>query len=122
MPTYNFINKDTGEVIATFAGMEAAGRSLGLTTGTAIGMAVRDNRACQGFLWRYTGISKEEQFGEQPVIKVNCSTGEKTKFKTIAAAAKDADVSAPALRYRILSTVHCNNAHWIFDKTSTHYK
>ena len=116
------INKDTGEVIATFAGMEAAGRSLGLTTGTAIGMAVRDNRACQGFLWRYTGISKEEQFGEQPVIKVNCSTGEKTKFKTIAAAAKDADVSAPALRYRILSTVHCNNAHWIFDKTSTHYK
>ena len=116
------INKDTGEVIATFAGMEAAGRSLGLTTGTAIGMAVRDNRACQGFLWRYTGISKEEQFGEQPVIKVNCSTGEKTKFKTIAAAAKDADVSAPALRYRILSTVHCNDAHWIFDKTSTHYK
>lgn len=116
------INKDTGEVIKTFESIEAAGRSLGLTTGTAVGIALREKRVCQGFLWRYSGISKEEQFNEQPVIKVCCQNGEKTFFKNIADAAKDANISAPALRQRILTDVHVNYFHWIFDKKATHYK
>jgi hypothetical protein len=116
------INKDTGEIMKTYESIEAAGRSLGLTTGTAIGIAVRESRVCQGFLWRYTGVSKEEQFNEQPVIKVCCSNGEKTCFKTIADAARDCNISAPALRRRILTNVHMNDHHWIFDKNATHYK
>jgi len=116
------INKDTGEVVATYDSIEAAGRSLGLTTGTAVGTALRENRVCQGFLWRYSGISKEEQFTEQPVIKVCCKNGEKYCFKNIAEAAKDANISAPALRRRIMTDVHVNNYHWIFDKNATHYK
>ena len=110
------INKDTGEVINVFESIEAAGRSLGLTTGTAIGIALREKRVCQGFLWRYSGFSKGEQFNEQPIIKICCSTGEKTHFNTIADAARDANVSAPALRNRVLTDVHCNNHHWIFQK------
>jgi len=116
------INKDTGEVIKTFDSIEAAGRSLGLTTGTAVGIALREKRICQGFLWRYSGISKEEQYNEQPVIKVCCSTGIKTSFKTIADAAKDSNISAPALRQRIMTHVHVNDHHWIFDKNANHYK
>jgi hypothetical protein len=115
------INKDTGEVIKTFESIEAAGRSLGLTTGTAVGIALREKRVCQGFLWRYTGISKEEQYNEQPVIKVCCSTGDKMYFKTIADAAKDCNISAPALRQRILTHVHINDSHWVFDKNANHY-
>ncbi len=115
------INKDTGEVIATYESIEAAGRSCGLTTGTAIGLSVRENRVCQGFLWRYSGVSKEEQFADQPVIKICCKNGEKCFFKNIADAAKDANVSAPALRRRILTDVHVNNNHWVFDKTASHY-
>ena len=116
------INKDTGEVIKTFESIEAAGRSLGLTTGTAVGIALREKRVCQGFLWRYSGISKEEQFNEQPVIKVCCKNGKKTCFTNIADAAKDANISAPALRQRILTDVHVNNFHWVFDKNASHYK
>ncbi len=115
------INKDTGEVINTYDSIEAAGRSLGLTTGTAIGIALREKRVCRGFLWRYSGISKEDQYSEQPVIKVCCSTGEKTYFNTIADAAKDCNISAPGLRQRILTHVHLNNFHWIFNKGATHY-
>jgi hypothetical protein len=115
------INKDTGEIIKTYDSIEAAGRSLGLTTGTAVGIALREKRVCKGFLWRYSGISKEEQYAEQPVIKVECSTGEKINFKTIADAAKDANISPPALRQRILTKVHTNGYHWIFDKNATHY-
>ena len=115
------INKDTGEVIKTYESIEAAGRSLGLTTGTAIGIALREKRVCKGFLWRYAGISKEEQYADQPVIKISCSTGEKISFKTIADAAKDANVSPPALRQRVLTKVHTNGFHWIFDKNATHY-
>ena len=100
--------------------MEAAGRSLGLTTGTAVGIAVREKRICQGFLWRYAGISKEEQFLDQPVIKVCCSTGEHLCFPTIADAARDSKISAPGLRARILTKVHTNGFHWIFNKNS-HY-
>lgn len=116
------INKDTGEVIKTFESIEAAGRSLGLTTGTAVGIALREKRVCQGFLWRYSGVSKEEQYNEQPVIKVCCSTGDKKYFKTIADAARDCNISAPALRQRILTHVHINDSHWIFDKNANHYK
>ena len=116
------INKDTHEVIKTYESIEAAGRSLGLTTGTAVGIALREKRVCQGFLWRYTGISKEDQFLEQPVIKVCCSTGEKIYFQNIADAAKDCNISSPGLRNRIITKVHINNYHWIFDKNSTHYK
>ena len=115
------INKDTGEVIKTYESIEAAGRSLGLTTGTAIGTALRENRICKGFLWRYSGVSKEEQFAEQPVIKISCLNGEKTFFKNISDAAKDVKISAPALRRRILTQVHVNNYHWIFDKNACHY-
>jgi hypothetical protein len=115
------INKDTGEVIATYESIEAAGRSCGLTSGVAIGLSVRENRVCQGFLWRYSGVSKEEQFADQPVIKICCKNGEKCFFKNIADAAKDANVSAPALRRRILTDVHVNNNHWVFDKTASHY-
>lgn len=115
------INKDTGEVIATYESIEAAGRCMGLTTGTAIGISLRENSLCRGFLWRYSGVSKEEQFKEQPVIKICCKNGEKKHFKNIADAARDANVSAPALRRRILTDVHVNNHHWIFDKNACHY-
>ena len=115
------INKDTGEVIKTYESIEAAGRGLGLTTGTAVGIALREKRVCQGYLWRYSGISKEEQFNEQPIIKVCCSTGEKTFFKTIADAARDVKISAPALRQRVLTNVHINDHHWIFNKSANHY-
>ena len=93
-----------------------------MTTGTAIGIALREKRQCQGFLWRYSGISQEDQYSDQPVIKVSCCSGEKTYFKTISDAAKDCNISAPGLRSRILTDVHVNKYHWIFDKDSTHYK
>lgn len=112
----------TGEILNTYESTEAAGRALGLTTGTAIGTARREKRKCQGFLWRYSGVSKEDQYSEQPVVKVCCCNGEKTYFKTIADAAKDCNLSAPGLRSRILTDVHVNKYHWIFDKDSTHYK
>ena len=115
------INKDTGEVIKTYESIEAAGRTIGLTTGTAVGIALRENRTCKGFLWRYSGVSKEEQFAEQPVIKISCLNGEKTFFKNISDAAKDIKISGPALRRRILTQVHVNNYHWTFDKTACHY-
>jgi len=114
------VNKDTGEIIKTFESIEAAGRSLGLTTGTAIGIALREKRVCQGFLWRYAGISKEEQYSEQPVIKICCNTGEKIYFKTIADAAKDANISPPGLRMRIMTSLHTNGFHWVFDKNASH--
>jgi hypothetical protein len=115
------INKDTGEVIKTYESIEAAGRSLGLTTGTAIGTALREKRVCKNFLWRYSGISKEEQYSDQAVIKICCSTGEKTFFTSIADAAKDANISSPGLRRRIFTHCHADNHHWIFDKTASHY-
>lgn len=115
------IHKDTGEVVATYESIEAAGRSLGLTTGTAIGIALREKRVCQGFLWRYAGISKKDQYSEQPVVRFNCKSGVKTEYTTIADAARDCGVSAPAMRQRILTNVHINDHHWTFDKNSTHY-
>ena len=110
------IHKDTGEVLNVFESIEAAGRACNLTTGTAIGIALREKRVCQGFLWRYSGFSKDEQFNEQPIIKVCCSTGEKTYFNTIADAARDVNISPPALRNRVITDIHCNDHHWIFQK------
>lgn len=52
-----------------------------LTTGTAVGIALREQRICKGFLWRYSGVSKEQQFSEQPVVKICCKNGEKCHFK-----------------------------------------
>jgi hypothetical protein len=115
------IDKDTGNIIATYPSIEAAGRALNLTTGTAIGMALRGKRLCQGYLWRLTGISKEDQMTDQAVIRINCKTGEHTNYTNIAAAAKAAKISPPGLRNRILTNVHFNNFHWVFDKTATHY-
>jgi hypothetical protein len=116
------INPLNGEIIATYESIEEAGRSLGLTTGTAVGYALRNGRVCRGFLFKPTGISIEDQYTPQPVVKVRCSTGEKIFFDTIADAAKDAKISPPGLRNRILRHVHINDFHWIFDKNSTHYK
>ena len=87
----------------------------------AIGIALRNKSLCNGYIFRYAGISLEDQMSDQPVIKVNCNNGELTNFPNIASAAKDANISAPALRNRILTDVHVNNCHWVFDKTSTHY-
>ena len=115
------IHVETGEILATYKSTEAAGRALGLTTGTAIGLARRNSQKCQGFLWRWHGISKEDQYSDQPVIKVCCSTGEHTFFDTIAAAAEDCNISAPGLRERILRELHTNNHHWKFNKGATHY-
>jgi hypothetical protein len=39
----------------------------------------------------------------------------------MADAARDVKISAPALRQRILTKVHIDDYHWIFDKTSTNY-
>ena len=116
---------DTGNVIATYPSIEAAGRALNLTTGTAVGIALRNKSICQGYLWRYSGVSKEDQMLDQPVIKINCNTGERTNYPNIApniaAAAKAAKISPPGLRNRIITDVHTNNYHWVFDKTATHY-
>jgi prophage antirepressor-like protein len=115
------IDKDTGKIIATFPSIEAAGRSLGLTTGTAIGVALRNKTICQGFVFRYSGISKEDQMLDQPVIRIQCKTGEQKNYPNIASAARDAKISPPGLRNRILTDVHYNGYHWIFNKTATHY-
>ena len=115
------IDPATNKVVDSFPTIEAAGKALGLTTGTAIGIALRNKTLCKSFLWRYSGISREDQYSEQPVIKVSCSTGEKIYFNTIADAARDVKISAPALRQRILTKVHIDDYHWVFNKTATHY-
>jgi hypothetical protein len=76
----------------------------------------------QGYLWRYSGISADDQMQDQPVIRINCNTGERTNYPNIASAAKAVKISPPGLRNRILTDVHVNNFHWVFDKNATHYK
>lgn len=115
------INPTTMTSIASFESLESAGRALNVT-GNAIGISLRNKTLCKGFLWRYAGISHEDQFTNQPVIKIKCYDGTKTEFNTIADAAKDAGISAPGLRSRILTHVHKDGHHWIFAKNSTHYK
>lgn len=61
------------------------------------------------------------QMEDQKVIRINCNTGEKKNYPNIASAARDAKVSPPCIRNRILTDVHINNYHWVFDKTATHY-
>jgi hypothetical protein len=115
------INKDTGEVLASYPTLEAAGKAIGVT-GTAVGIAVRNKSLCRGFIFRYAGISREEQYKDQPVIKVCCATGEKSRFDNIAAAALDSNISAPGLRNRIMTAVHRDGFHWTWDTTSaSHY-
>ena len=115
------INPVTGDVIATYESIEAAGRSLSLVTGSAIGIALRNKTLCKGFSWRYSGISHDDQFSDQPVLKVCCNSGQKTYFKNIADAARDCNISSTGLRQRILTDVHVNGYHWIFNKDSSHY-
>ena len=115
------INPQNNKIIASYSSIESAGKAIGLTTGTAVGIALRNKTLCQGFIWRYAGISNDDQMKDQPVIKICCSTGEKTNFPHMAAAAKDAGISAPGLRNRILTNVHINGYHWIFNKSATHY-
>jgi FtsZ-binding cell division protein ZapB len=111
----------TGKVINTYPSIEAAGRSLGLTTGTAIGVALRNKTLSIGYKWCYSGISKDDQMKDQAVIRIKCCNGEKTHYPNIASAAKPAKISPPGLRNRILTDVHSGGFHWVFDKTSTHY-
>ena len=115
------ISVETGAVIASFPSIEQAGRDIGVT-GSAVGIALRNKTLCQGFLFRYSGISKEDQYADQPVIKICCSTGVNTCFQNMADAARDCNISAPGLRNRILTKVHLDDYHWIFDKNSSHYK
>ena len=115
------INPTTNEFIATFESIEAAGRVLGCS-GSLIGIALRNKTTAKGFIWRHAGISKEDQFLEQPVIKFNCKTGETFYFSTIAEAATNANISPPALRNRIFTHLHTDNFHWEFDKSATHIK
>jgi len=115
------IDPATNNVIESFPTIEAAGRALGLTTGTAVGIALRNKTLCKSFLWRYSGISRDDQYSHQPVVKICCSTGEKKHFTNMADAARDVSISAPALRQRILTKVHIDDYHWTFDKGSTHY-
>jgi hypothetical protein len=116
------IDPITGNVIATYPSIEQAGKKgLNLTTGTAVGIALRNKSLCQGFLWRYSGISAEDQMKDQPVIRIKCESGEKTFYPNIASAARDAKISPPGLRNRLLTDVHVGGYHWVFDKSATHY-
>jgi len=125
------IDPITNKIVASFESIEAAGRAVGACCktegneskkcGTKIGIALRNKTLSAGFLWRYSGISHDDQYSEQSVIKICCSSGEKKQFQTIADAARDANISPPGLRNRILTNVHVDNYHWIFDKNATHY-
>jgi phage anti-repressor protein len=117
----DLINKETGEIIKSYKSFEEAGKDFGVT-GSAIGTALREKKPCQDQLFRYAGISREEQYADQPVTKVNCNTHEIVNFETIAAAAVDAKISPPAMRVRINTNVHINNWHWIWSPDATHYK
>lgn len=114
------VDPTTGTVINTYPSIEAAGRSCGIT-GSAIGIALRNKTLSIGYKWCYSGISKDDQMKDQPVIRIKCCNGEKTHYPNIASAAKSAKISPPGLRNRILTDVHSGGFHWVFDKTSTHY-
>lgn len=115
------INKDSGKIIATYPSIEEAGRKMNLTTGTAIGIALRNRSLSCGFLWRHSGISADLQMKDQKVIRINCDTGERKNYPNIASSARDAKVTAPCIRNRVITDVHINGYHWIFDKTASHY-
>jgi hypothetical protein len=115
------IEPTTGKVLCTFESIEAAGRALGLTTGTAIGVALRNKSLCKGYMWRYSGITNEDQMGDQPVTRICCKTGERTEYNCIASAARASCISPPCLRNRILTELHINGYHWVFNKEASHY-
>ncbi len=114
------VHPETGSVIATYPTIEAAGRAIG-TSGSAIGIALRTRSLSSGYRWQYANFSPDEQFKDQPVVKVNCCTGERTAFPNLGSAAKDAKISTPGLRNRILTDVHFQKFHWIFDRGVTHW-
>ena len=91
-------------------------------TGSAVGIALRNTTLCKGYVIKYAGLSKEQQYISQKVIKINCNTGERTLFPTIADAARNCKVSAPGLRNRINTDCHIENFHWIWDESCTHFK
>jgi len=114
------IDVESGKVIANYKSIEEAGRKIGCS-GSAVGIALRNKTLCRGYLFRYAGISNDDQMKDQPVIKICCSTGIKEYFPNMAEAGRDSGISAPALRQRILTKVHINDHHWIFNKEATHY-
>ena len=115
------IDQYTNKLIASFKTLEDCGRALGCT-GTNVGISLRNNKLCKGYIVRYTGISQEDQYKDQPVVKINCNTGDKIYFANLASAGKDSNITYVALRNRINTNVHVGNYHWIWDIGATHYK
>jgi len=74
----NLIFRSTeGNKIATHDSIEKAGRFLGLTTGTAVGIALRNKSLCQGYLFRYEGVSSQDMHKSKKVTKICCDTGKR---------------------------------------------
>ena len=115
------IDKNTKKLIATFPTFVACGKALGVT-GEGVSIALRQKRPIKGYIFRYTGVTEEQQYEDQPVIKTNCCTGKKTNFPNIASAALDAGVSSPALRNRINTSLHVNNHNWTWHPNATHWQ
>ena len=113
----DIIDPKTRAVVQTCKTIVEAARYVG-TSDTAIGIALRNRTLCKGFLFSYAGISLEDSGTEQPVIKINCSSGEKKRFPNMAAAARDIGITYVALRQRILTKLHTDGFHWIFERPS----
>ena len=113
----DIIDQKTRTVVHTCKTIVEAARYVG-TSDTAIGIALRNRTLCKGFLFSYAGISLEDSGAEQPVIKINCSTGEQKRFPNMAMAARDIGITYVALRQRILTKLHTDGFHWIFEQPS----
>ena len=112
----------TDEVLGTYESQRAAAQSLTPPcTSEAIGMALRNKNACRGYFWMYSGFSTSNHGIHQPVIKINCKTGEKTYFDNMQQAGNDVGISYVAMRNRILTNTHVGNHHWGFNESATHY-
>ena len=110
------VDPATWNIIATYPSIEQACRSIG-QSGSSVGIALRNTSLSGG-----SGFSKDEQMKDSPVIRIKCESGEKTYYKNMASAAREANISSPRIRNRILTAVHCNGYHWIFDKNTDHKK
>jgi hypothetical protein len=112
------IDKNTGRVIARYESLNAAARALNCT-GNAVGIALRNSTLCKGFVWKYVGVTLDQQLTSQKVIKICCEDGTITKFNSYVEAGKDGGVSSVTIRNRILTNVHSRlngkNYHWIID-------
>lgn len=112
------IDKNTGQVIATYESLNSAGRALNCT-GNTIGIALRNNTLAKGFVWKYVGVTLDQQLTAQKVVKVCCEDGTRQKFTSYVAAGKDVNVSSVTIRNRIMTNVHTRingrNYHWIID-------